>query len=122
VITFEVEVVDTSVEVNVESPNISVQVNALPTVIYAATPGPPGVRGPAGNGAQIVGEAPTGLRNGINIVFGTANGYVAASPAVHVNGLRERLDIDYTESGAQQITFTIPPLSDDDVVIDYEIS
>lgn len=56
--------------------------------------------------AKFIGqETPTGLVNGSNRVFTTANNYVAGTPLVVLNGVRMAITTDYTESAANQITF-----------------
>lgn len=87
-------------------------------VILVAAPGPPGPPGAPGDGAQVFGETPTGVKNGINTTFGLADTPRSGSTAVYRNGLRERLGVGYTESGTD-IVFSTPPLSSDDLSVDY---
>jgi hypothetical protein len=72
----------------------------------------------AGN-ALVAGEVPSGTVNGTNTTFTTANSYATATTSVFRNGLREQLNIGYTESGGNAIVFSTPPLSTDLVVVDY---
>lgn len=74
----------------------------------------------AGN-ALITGEVPSGTANGANTTFTTANHFATATTQVFRNGLRERLNAGYTESGSNSIVFSNPPLSTDSVVVDYLI-
>lgn len=82
-------------------------------------PGGNGPVGPPGDGAQVFGEIPSGDKDGSNVVFNTAEVYRSNSTAVYINGLREFRGVGYAESGGSIITFTSPPLSSDDVRIDY---
>lgn len=108
-----------TVDVEVQAPIVSVEIPGDPTIVIAALPGPPGPRGPGGTGSQIVGETPTGVKNGTNTVFTVAQPYQTGSVAVHRNGLREHLSIGYSETTTTQITFTTAPMSDDDILVDY---
>lgn len=121
-------------EIEIDSPSsVEVEVNAIPevtvalggpTVVFAATPGPPGQTGPrgaSGSGAQIYGETPAGTQDGVNETFTLANTFQAGSTSVYRNGLREKLGICYTES-SPDITFTTAPLSNDVLEVDYLIA
>lgn len=90
-------------------------------VIVVATPGPPGPAGPAGSpgdGTQVFNEIPSGLRNGTNPVLTLAHTPHAGSTTLYRNGLRESLGIGYTVTGSD-ITFTVAPLSSDEITVDY---
>lgn len=67
----------------------------------------------------IAGEAPSGTKNGINLVFTLTQDYLTTTTSVFRNGLREQLSVGYTESGSATITFTTAPLSSDIVTVDY---
>jgi hypothetical protein len=114
----EVEVHSHTVYVEVDAPLTEVELTPDPVVIFAATRGSEGPAGPPGDGVVVVGEVATGAKNGSNTVFTTADPYRAASVAVYLNGLRE---LHFTETGANQITLQDPPLSGDDLRIDYVI-
>jgi hypothetical protein len=91
-----------------------------PTVILVPVPGGKGDKGDTGNsgdGAQIFGETPTGVMDGVNTVFTTAATFKAGSTAVYLNGLRE-FD-GYTETTSSSITFEDAPSADDTIRIDY---
>ncbi len=62
-----------------------------------------------------------GARNSVNGVFQTSFNFVAGSTKVFRNGLRmtKGAGYDYTETGANQITFTSPPDNGDLLIIDY---
>lgn len=72
----------------------------------------------AGN-SLVAGEVPGGPANGTNTTFTTSNHYATSTTSVFRNGVREQLNIGYTESGGNEIVFTTPPRSDDVVVVDY---
>lgn len=86
-----------------------------PQVVLLPSPGPRGQTGSPGEGVQIFGESLTGA-DGIETEFTAANPYLADSTAVYRNGLRER---HYTETSSTTITFDDPPLSTDDITLDY---
>jgi hypothetical protein len=63
----------------------------------------------------------TGLRNGVNKVYTLTNNFLSGSTHVYVNGIRYTPGggYDYTESAANQITFTTAPDSGDLITVDY---
>lgn len=63
----------------------------------------------------------TGSRNSINKVFTLSANYVAGTTRVFINGIRltPGASYDYTESAANQITFTNAPDAGDLIVVDY---
>lgn len=65
------------------------------------------------------GEVPAGLVDGSNTVFTLSYEYQTGTTRVYLNGLRMRLDGDYTETGDTEITFVEPPLEGDTITIDY---
>jgi hypothetical protein len=62
-----------------------------------------------------------GARNSSNKVYTLTNDYQAGSTKVYVNGVRYSPGVgnDYTESAANQITFTNAPDSGDLILVDY---
>lgn len=64
-------------------------------------------------------EVPTGLINGSNTVFSTNNNYVAGTPIVVLNGVKQTITNDYTESSVNQVTFTSAPKTGDKLWITY---
>jgi hypothetical protein len=66
-------------------------------------------------------SAITGLRNSTNKVYTLTNSYQTGTTKVYVNGVRYSPggSNDYTESAANQITFTNAPDSGDLILIDY---
>lgn len=63
----------------------------------------------------------SGLRNSSNKVFTVSVNFVSGSTRVFVNGLRytNGASYDYTETGANQITFTNAPDSGDLIIVEY---
>jgi hypothetical protein len=58
----------------------------------------------------------------INCIFTTGDNFMAGSTIVFVNGLKQKLNVDYTESGDNEITFTEAPTNigfDDNLEIIY---
>lgn len=86
-------------------------------VIVVAKP-VPGPTGPPGDGTQVFNETPSGVRDGVNLVFTLASIPHVGSTSVYRNGLREVLGVGYTASGSA-LTFTTAPLSSDDLTVDY---
>lgn len=79
---------------------------------------------PSGGFAQIVNEIPTGVINGVNKVFTTANKFIASSVEVSLNGLRQVPGLHFTITLPNIITFVDAPLVDgtngpDVILIDY---
>jgi len=65
-------------------------------------------------------EVPAGLVNGSNKIFTTVKEYITSSTSVFLNGLKQKLSISYTETGANQITFDDAPITGDQIIIDYK--
>lgn len=62
-----------------------------------------------------------GAKDSVNNIFLTTNNFVAGSTKVFKNGLRMTRGVgyDYTETGVNQITFSVPPDNGDLLIIDY---
>jgi hypothetical protein len=69
----------------------------------------------------IFNETPTGVMDAVNTVFTTNNDFISTKTRLYLNGIRLKLDEDYTESGSSEITFTEAPHSGDNIIIDYLI-
>jgi len=114
------DVAPVSFSVNAQaSPSVSVVSSSGAQVILVPVPGAQGPAGPAGNGTQVFNETPTGTVDGSNAVFTTAHAFQPGSTAVYINGLRERLGVGYTETTSTSLTFSQPPTSGDELIIDY---
>ena len=59
----------------------------------------------------------TGTKNGTNTIFTIPN-TPRGLAIIYVNGIKQKLDVDYTKSGLQ-ITFAIAPISTDDLSVTY---
>lgn len=67
----------------------------------------------------VVGETPSGLINGVNVVFTLANTPTVGKVTVYLNGIRQQAGgNDYSISGAT-ITFTVAPKTGDILLADY---
>lgn len=65
------------------------------------------------------GEVPTGLINSSNKLFTTAHTYLAGFLAVYLNGDRQIITQDYTETSPTTFTFVNAPTTGDIVLVDY---
>lgn len=81
--------------------------------------GTQGPRGFPGSGVPITREIPTGAIDGTNVTFTAANAFQAGTTCLFLNGL---LELYYTETGTDTVTFSEPPLPGDMVAINYVIS
>lgn len=82
--------------------------------------GPKGPKGdPGTTEALILNEIPTGAVDGVNTTFTTANPFVPDSSAIYINGLRQKLNVCYTESGLSEITIPDAVYSGDILTVDY---
>ena len=116
-IELDIEIPDLA-EVEVETPSAEVTPSGGATVLLVAVPGGRGPQGLPGDGVPVVGETPTGVKDGVNTVFTTASAFRADTTAVYLNGLRE---FYYTETGASEITLEDAPHSSDTLRVDYVI-
>lgn len=63
----------------------------------------------SGSGTPVRNETFTGTVDGTNTVFTTASNFIAGSTQVYHNGMRQQLGDDYTETGPNEITFSVAP-------------
>lgn len=80
--------------------------------------GPQGIPGVGGSNA-VINEVPTGAINGINTLFTTEFSFKPESTAVYINGLRQILNMHYTESNTSEITIPDGVYTGDILTIDY---
>lgn len=80
-----------------------------------------GLPGLSGANVAIVGEVPTGPKDGVNLTFALNNAFQVGSTRVFRNGIRELLGAGYTES-SPNIIFSVAPLSTDAIEVDYLIA
>jgi hypothetical protein len=79
-----------------------------------------GATAPTGSAGLTVREIPTGVIDGSNLTFTLAHIPIADSEQVFLNGLlQEARGIDYSISGAS-VTFLMPPLAGDRVLVTYQ--
>jgi hypothetical protein len=69
---------------------------------------------------QVFNEVPTGSINSSNTVFTTAVPFEVDSTRVYLNGIRQTLGSDYTETDVDEITFTVAPTTSDVLIVDYQ--
>ena len=85
------------------------------TLVLGVNTGP---QGPPGSIANfVVGEVPTGLINGSNQNYSTADDFVFLW--VFKNGVRQALTTDYTIIGADTFQMVSAPLTGDTLLVDY---
>ena len=68
----------------------------------------------------VRGELPSGQINGVNTLFSTQKQFIPNTTSLYINGLRNRLGIDYYEVGDSQIATDQPPFEGDSLSIDYQ--
>lgn len=84
------------------------------TAVGTGTTGGGGV-----NGQSVFGEGLVGTKNGTNKDFTTTQDYVGTSTQVFRNGVREFMNVTYTELAPRTIRFSTAPLADDVITADY---
>jgi len=70
-------------------------------------------------GQQVWGETPSGVIDGVNRDYTSANAFIIHLLAVYLNGLRQKYPDDYSETGSQSFRFNSAPLPGDSLSIDY---
>ena len=73
------------------------------------------------SGSFVIGETPSGLVNGSNATYTTAQNFVAESVQVFINGVFQTNGVDYTTSGSTTITMNVSPVSGDYIRVNYRI-
>lgn len=73
------------------------------------------------SGSFVFGETPSGLVNGSNATYTTAQNFVAESVQVFINGVSQTSGVDYTTSGSTTITMNVSPVSGDYIRVNYKI-
>lgn len=74
------------------------------------------------NATLITNEVPSGSINGSNKVFTTANNFTSGSLLVYLNGIRQKLNDDYSETTSDTFTFSQAPFTGDLLTVDYNVS
>lgn len=80
---------------------------------------PPSGGGGGAAGAGVIGEVPTGVIGTTNTVFSLLYSFIPETLIVYLNGLRQRLTIDFTIVAANQFALTQAPLAGDSLLADY---
>jgi len=62
----------------------------------------------------------TGALNGSNDTFTTSSPFVSVTTRLFRNGIRQKINIDYTEVAPNTIVFAAAPLPSDILIIDYQ--
>lgn len=75
--------------------------------------------GGGGGATEIVDDNFTGTIDGSNTVYTTSVAYEATKIKVYLNGVRQKVGVDYTETNSTTITFTVAPLTNDVIIIDF---
>jgi|SRR6185437_3633923 len=70
-------------------------------------------------GDLVNGEIPSGVIDGTNTVFITANPFKTSTLAIFLNGVKLMNNVDYTLNIPQQFTLNSPPVVGDSLRIDY---
>lgn len=73
-----------------------------------------------GGSTQVWNETPTGLVNSSNTIYTTASNFASGTTRVFLNGVRQVLGTDYTETDTDEITFATAPVTADSLIIDYQ--
>jgi hypothetical protein len=83
--------------------------------------GPQGIPGPPGSGifSLITNETPTGVINGVNTIFATSQPFQGTDLNPYLNGLRQRINQDFTILSATTFSMTAAPLAGDTLNVDY---
>ncbi len=91
------------------------------TITGDGTSGSPLVAVGGGGGVvNTYNETPSGSINSSNTVFTTAANFTTGKTRIYLNGLRQLLGTDYTETAANQITFATSPITGSSLIADYE--
>lgn len=105
------------VQVTTNSPVTKVNVNDSIPMPFPV----PGPQGPPGDSAMLVeNETPSGLVDGSNATFNSANDFVPASVEVFINGLKQKPIVHYITMGTQTIIFADSPQTGDQILINYQ--
>lgn len=84
--------------------------------------GPVGPAGPPGYSSadtEVIGEVPSGAINGTNKNFATASNFLAGTLAVYLNGVRQKLGLDFTAGINNTFQMTDAPITGDILTVDY---
>ncbi len=88
----------------------------MPTTMEVVGRGPQGPPGQDGTNT-IANVIPTGDIDDSNVIFTLSEAFNQIF--VYKNGVRQTPTVDYTVTGADEITFVSPPLTGDGIIVDY---
>lgn len=106
-----------SVNLNINQTTGDVDISTIPQIIKVQV----GAILQTSSGSFVVGETPSGLINGANSIFQTAQNFVPESVQVFVNGVSQTLTVDYTTSGTTTIQLNASPIVGDYIRVNYKI-
>lgn len=108
----------TIVDVVAELPVVDVGVDD--TVVSVITvDGPPGPQGNPGTNSPVFNEVPVGVKDGVNLVFETAEAFRPGTVVLYYNGIREEANESFTESAPNMIVLDFAPGPQDKLRVDY---
>jgi hypothetical protein len=79
----------------------------------------PATSGGGGGAAEVIGETPTGVIDGSNRLYYTANVFRSNTLMVYLNGLRLRQSADYAINSGDSFMMGYAPLAGDSLNVDY---
>lgn len=77
------------------------------------------ISGPNDLDRLITNEVPTGVLNGSNATFTSVNSFVPETVEVFLNGIKQKIILDYQLVGGNQIVFKIAPDAGEVILINY---
>jgi hypothetical protein len=72
-------------------------------------------------GNEVYHEIPVWTIDWVNTIFTLSNSCVLWSTRVYLNGMRQRINIEYTQTSQTTIAFITPPLTGDNIILDYTL-
>lgn len=82
----------------------------------------PGSGSSGTNTIQVSGEVPAGAIDGVNKLFTTSKTYTPGYLFVYLNGVRQEITTDYTETTSTTFTFVVAPTIGDIILVDYIVT
>lgn len=107
----------TSVNLNINETTGDVDISTIPQIIKVQV----GAVLQTSSGSFVIGETPSGLINGSNVQFTTAQSFVPETVQVFVNGVSQTLTVDYVTTGTTTILLSVSPIVGDYIRVNYKI-
>lgn len=107
----------TSVNLNINETTGDVDISTIPQIIKVQV----GAVLQTASGSFVIGETPSGLINGSNVQFTTAQSFVPETVQVFVNGVSQTLTVDYVTTGTTTILLSVSPIVGDYIRVNYKI-